>query len=338
MSPKAQHPLLARSAFSLIEVLVATAVLGLVMVILVSITDHVRKTYQFTRGKADQFKEARAAFETMARRISQATLNTYWDYDLPASPNYYVRQSELRFRTGQASMLLPPNTKTVTHAIFFQTQSGLVKDNKLAGLENLLNTCGYFIEFGDDSNIRPSILPGSFPKRYRFRLMELIEPSDELSLYKHTFDKREYKDFGWFRDPLTKNPRPARVLAENVVALIVWPKDPENNSLTSDYAYDSAPNNTPDQPWSEHQLPPLIHLTMVVIDEDSARRLADRYGDQMPDILKTWWFTQSNQSKYDEDMGWLRRQLTGEWEAKERVSFRIFTTTISLRGAKWNRL
>ncbi len=328
----------AARAFTIVEVLASTAVLALVLVLLVSMTDQVRKTYQFTKTKSEQFKEARAAFEAMTRRISQAVLNTYWDYDNPIKPTRYVRQSELRFRSGPASALLPPGTKTVTHAIFFQTLSGQVDDRtKYGGLENLLNTCGYFIEFGDDTAFRPPILPTSFPKSYRFRLMELVEPSEQLSLYKYTFSDRTYNQFRWFLDPLARNPRPTRVLAENVVALILWPKDPANNSLTSDYAYDTAPNNTPDQPWSEHQLPPMIQITMVVIDDESAKRLADFYGTSMPGFIQPHWFTVSTQAQFDDDMSWLKRQLNGEFNPKERVNYRIFNTTVALRGAKWNR-
>lgn len=73
------RPLRARAGFSILEVLAASAVLALLLVAMISMTDQVQKTYRSTVGKAEQFREARVAFESITRRLSQATLNTYWD-------------------------------------------------------------------------------------------------------------------------------------------------------------------------------------------------------------------------------------------------------------------
>jgi uncharacterized protein (TIGR02599 family) len=74
---------------------------------------------------------------------------------------------------------------------------------------------------------------------------------------------------------------------------------------------------------------------MVAIDEQSAARLAANYGNNMPDMIKPQWFTQT--SKYDDDLGWIRRQLSGEYDPKERCNYRIFTTNVAIRGSKWSR-
>ena len=70
-------------AFTLLEILVSCAALALLLVFMVSITGMVQTTYRRTQGKAEQFREARVAFEAITRRLAQSTLNTYWDYHYP---------------------------------------------------------------------------------------------------------------------------------------------------------------------------------------------------------------------------------------------------------------
>src|ERR1043165_7333896 len=68
------------SAFTLVELMVSTAVIVLIFATLLTMTDSTQRLTQSTSAKVEQFREARVAFEAMTRRISQATLNTYWDY------------------------------------------------------------------------------------------------------------------------------------------------------------------------------------------------------------------------------------------------------------------
>jgi uncharacterized protein (TIGR02599 family) len=174
-----------RAGFSILEVLVASAVLALLLVAMMSMTDQVQKTYRSTLGKAEQFREARVAFESITRRLSQATLNTYWDYDSPTTPTKYLRQSELRFLSGNASGLLSgvtPAISSTTHAVFFQAPFGFTSNSTYGGMESMVNTWGYFIEFGSDSVLRPDpVNTAGVPVKYRFRLYEMMEPSETLS-------------------------------------------------------------------------------------------------------------------------------------------------------------
>ena len=171
------------AGFTILELLVSIAVVSVLLVVLASVSGHVQKVYRSSMGKAEQFREARTAFEAITSRLAQAALNTYWDYDNPNNPTRYMRQSELRFQSGNAPALLG-NTYPPSHAIFFQAPLGLTTNSTAyGGLDNLLNTWGYFIEFGDDSNIRPGFLDTSgVAKRPRFRLMELSLPTENLAL------------------------------------------------------------------------------------------------------------------------------------------------------------
>ena len=334
-SPKfnAARPLRSRAGFSILEVLVASAVLALLLVAMLSMTDQVQKTYRSTLGKAEQFREARVAFESITRRLSQATLNTYWDYDSPTTPTKYLRQSELRFLSGQASAILPAISSS-THAVFFQAPFGFTSNSAdYGGMESMVNTWGYFIEFGSDSVLRPDpVNTAGVPEKYRFRLYEMMEPSESLSLYKYTGNSaasKTYKDKEWFTEPLGQPNRSSRVLAENIVALIFRPLDPSNASLTTNYTYDTAGDGAiATQTASEHQLPPYIEVTMVAIDEVSARRLEN--GTAPPDLGLTALFQST--SSYDTNLETLRTNLTSR-----KINYRIFTANVSIQGAKWSR-
>lgn len=156
---KARFPRARTRGFTLVELLVSIAVLVVIMGILLSITDQTQQTWKRTTGKIEQFREAREGFESMTRRLSQATLNTFWDYDDAKAPTRYVRQSELRFVVGDTATLAGSGRDYVSQGVFFQAPLGFTADGSSAdGLETLLNTWGYFIEYGEDRASRPNII------------------------------------------------------------------------------------------------------------------------------------------------------------------------------------
>ena len=72
-----------QGAFTIVEVLVASSVLLMIVVLLLNMVTQTSKSWKATTGKIEQFRAARDAFDTMTRRLGQATLNTYLDYDNP---------------------------------------------------------------------------------------------------------------------------------------------------------------------------------------------------------------------------------------------------------------
>ena len=133
-----------RSAFTLIEVLVSAAILVAILGFMVTVADQTSRIMRTTTGKVEQFREARAGFERITTRLSQATLNTYWDYDNPTTPTRYERRSELRFVTGDAGDLLGASNTNyrISHCVFFNAPLGLVKTDTYRGLGNVLNSVG----------------------------------------------------------------------------------------------------------------------------------------------------------------------------------------------------
>jgi uncharacterized protein (TIGR02599 family) len=341
----------AQDGFTVAELLVASAILALLVVLLLSMVTQTSKTWKATSGKIEEFRDARDAFDTITRRMGQATLNTYLDYDNPANPKAYMRQSELRFLSGTTTNILGNilTTTNPTMGVFFQAPNGFSTNSTNSILQNALNTWGYFIEYGSDSNSRPGFLPlGAPAPRYRYRLMELMEPTENLSVYNYTSGNRNYTNIDWISNSMA-NPtnRPAHVLSENVIALIVLPKlsptDVANmgsnysvSSLAPNFIYDSSQNlntNPIDANLNTHnQLPPVIQVTMVAVDETSAVRFANTYSNLMsansPQGYANLFQSASN----------LSTDLTnlGSILAAKQINYRIFTTDVMIKGAKWS--
>ena len=355
---------LQKRAFTLVELLVSMVIVVLLLLILVSITDQTRRTWTYTTSKVEQFRDSREAFESITRRISQATLNTYWDYDNPTTPKNYLRQSELRFISGSANALTGA-TNRPTHAVFFQAPLGFVQDTTTyAGinqLENLLNTWGYYLEWNSDKASRPAFLPASFPEHYRFRLMEMMEPSEKLTIYQYTSGltgttakNLTYTGKEWFTTPLAVAAQ-QRVVSDNIVALIILPRLsvsdeqqlikagtltnplPLGSNLAPNYSYDTTDTSQADANLNPHnQLPPEVLVTMVAVDEATFGRLQGSSAT-MPDYTKNLFQTAGDLSNkanagYAQDLDKLQTALQNA-----HLNYRIFSTTVSLKAAKWSR-
>lgn len=339
-----------RDAFTLVELMIAMAVLALVLVLMLTMVNHIAGLWQRTSGKIATFQEARAGFEAITRKLSQATLNTYWDYDPPVSlggvPQRYVRQSDLHFISGQAQQLIGSlaGAKTPTHAVFFQAPIGYSVAATTGAtdqqLENLLNTSGFFIQHGDTADDRPNFLKTMMPSRTRYRLMELWQPTEQFNLFTVTPGNTS-----WFRDALAAVPSPARPVSENIVALVLWPRRASTNvttGITLDYSYDSRRYvNLPGDELAEltrNQLPQIIQVTMVALDAASG----DRLEEDLPgkEILAPGALFASLGSAND-----LKAQ-TAIYEADlnrlvtflqdNRLNYQVFTTNVTIRQAKWS--
>lgn len=342
-------------------------ILTLVLLLLVSMTDSTRRLWTSTTSKIEAFREARGAFESVTRRLSQATLNTYLAYTYPMSggvqdttqaPISYARESELRFIAGPGTALLNGGN-TPSHAMFFQAPLGYISSanaTKYQNLENLLNTWGYFVEFADDSALRPAFIDSVNPpiaKRYRFRLMEMMEPSDALTLYKYTSGKSSYTGHDWFTVPMAATPRPVRSLAENIVALVILPKltpadeqslikdgtlnGPLGSNLAPTYAYDSTSTNPTAAINPKNQLCPIVQVTMIAVDEMSFSRLQGK-TTTMPDFGLSDLFKQVGSVSSASSPGYAKDLTTLQQTLQDRkLTYRVFTTDVSLRAAKWSR-
>lgn len=348
-------PTTARRGFTLVELIVGMAILLLMFGFLLVASDQMTKVLGSTTSKSEQFRSSRDAFERMTSRLSQATLNTYWGYDNDKAPTRYQRVSELRFVSDQADKLVgsrPGNR--LSHAVFFNAPLGLVDNTNYRGLENLLNTWGWFVEYGNDQDNRPKFIGTEVPVKWRWRLMEFSPPSENFLLYRYTNgmngsgvpNSTTYTGLDWVKSNnySTTSYRP---LVDNVIALVITPRlakaeevklgaTGDASPLAPDYSYDSTKPNANPSLNSKNQLPPVVQVTMVAIDEKSAEKL---------NLTSTDWnlFGVSNKFKqsadYTKDLSLespdpnaLERRLVAK-----RVGYRVFTTDVHIRAAKWSR-
>jgi uncharacterized protein (TIGR02599 family) len=337
-------------AFTLVEVLVSFSVVALLTVILASMVNATSSLWGQTRGRIEQFQQAREAFDALTRRLSEATLNTYYDYvDAAGNPRTtansatfvparYVRQSELRFLSGPN---LFQDQIHPSHAVFFQAPLGGSETQN--GVDQLLNTCGFYIELGLDSALLPPVL-GATHARERFRLMQLLEPSEGLSVYGHTRTPG-YRGTDWITQALAK-PAALSPVAENIIALVLLPKlAPQDQvsgghndaSLAPSYTYDSTASNAVAALNPKNQLPPVVQVTLVAISETSAKRMRTSENDDLKAQIDALFrsvgaATDSSQEGYAKDLQTLEAALVSR-----NIDYRVFSSNVTLKAAKWSR-
>lgn len=306
-----RSPALAR-AFTLLEVLIATAVLVLLLALLSSVTGLTFSTVKRSQSKIDQFSAARAGFERLTATLSQATLNTYWDYvyDSNGTLKAYERKSDLRF------LITDRNTSvSVGQEVFFQAPLALGTSNSLPS--GLLNAVGYWVSFGG-ADWKPAFHK---PNPYRYRLMEAIQPTEALTVFTST------------PVPLSSNSTGFPV-AENVIALVLWPRnspaqDPTGSQLSTNFTYNSGSNSA--LSVQKAQLPPVVDVTMIVIDEAAAARLQS--GQMEPktitDILSGRFRSVAN---FEDDLELVRQGLN-----QARINHLVLSAPVILRESKWSQ-
>ena len=156
-----------RAGFTLVELLVAMAILAIIMLLVTQMVGDTSKVWTKTSGKIDAFRQARLGFEEMTTELAQATTNTYWDYfnaagqnvaqwnatgtTAPFVPVAYGRQSELHFVSGNAKATgLADNAgntriyynNSYTHGIFFSCPLGYAAHSTYSVLNSLLTATG----------------------------------------------------------------------------------------------------------------------------------------------------------------------------------------------------
>lgn len=338
------------NAFTLIELLVSMAILAIIVVLMLTMVTQTSKTWKNTTGKIEEFRDARDGFQAITRRLGQATLNTYLDYNNVTNPTAYMRQSELRFLSGPTTTILTNLTTTnPTMAVFFQAPNGFATNTNNSILQNALNTWGYFIEYASDTNSLPAFLSPN--PRYRYRLIELMEPTESLSVYNYTSGNNSNTTTAWILNSMSQSyaSRPAHVIADNVIGLIILPKfDPadmakwnatnpstySDSSLASNYVYNSAINGNSNAPANimanlntHNQLPPVVQITLIAVDEQSAVRFATRYAN-LSNVMATNF---TNAANFTSDLSNVQSALV-----TNGLNYRVFTTDVMIKSAKWS--
>jgi uncharacterized protein (TIGR02599 family) len=319
-------------SFTLLEVLVAVTALFVILLVLAQAMDSADRAWK--SGATDPFADAQEAFETVAARLGDATLETYDDYadasgNFPTNsafvPDHVARRSDLAFACGPASgangLLAQSQRITAGCAVFFTAAEGATQAYAGQGLGRLLNDLGYFVEFGDD-NSEPAFLTVSH--RYRWRLRQVQQPSESLQVYAAATSA------SWIQQ-LVPPSAAVPMLAENVIALIVLPDRyaaDSGPSLAPAYSYDSRDSSNA---VTFNQLPPRLLLALVAIDELSAERLAAQNGASPPQLVPATLFQQGTPAQLASDLGTLDAALTAQ-----KIGHRIYRREIELPSGAWS--
>ncbi len=338
---------LRRRGFSLIELMVAMGILSVLMLMLTVLLDQIQKSWRFSEARVSQFREARVAFDAMTKNIGQASLNTYWelrDKDNDGIPDGYFRASELHFLSIEAPSLGASGTQTpVGKAIFFQAPLGF--SNEYRNLNNLFNGRGYFVAFGGDGAFRPRFIRSG--ERYRFRLMEFRPPAESNQVFadgQEELKNNSRQEFTkWFKQSAGVGTgsfeEHLNPLAENILAIIVTPRDSlevgvdsreETYSMIAPkFVYDSNDEGEGRSEFAQ-QVPPLVRVTMIAIDENAAVRLEQ--GSNMPNELgSAIQGLFENTQNYAEDVSKVAERLS-----ELNISHKIFSSLVMLRSSKWS--
>jgi uncharacterized protein (TIGR02599 family) len=339
-----------RFGFSLLEVLTALAILSVILMVILRITSETGRAWKNSSAKIQAFQNARMAFDIVNRSLKQASLNTYYDYyDASRSrrtttnsatfvPDIYGRYSELQFISGKKLITQPH--EQVTHSIFFQTPLSYTAQTSTFGkLSGLLNTVGFYIEFNSDQADRPfffSTLTSQSAARWRYRLVQLFQPTEQLSVYNVT-------DNSWFLNPVAASTPPVRLLAENIIACVVYPHLLDDttgtgvtstvSALTSDYEYNTRVTNwtSGSQPKTMNQLPPMVRIVLIAVDETSM--LHQPASSETPPSLGFDYGTVFQSSAaLSEDLKTVTDAL-----AAQHINYRVFQSDISLNEARWSQ-
>ena len=333
---RARRPL---AGFSLVELMVASAILAVMMGLISLAIRQMAGGIKTSTAKVDAFQSARTGFEAVSRTLGVATLNTYWDYfdssRQPRSaanastfqPATYGRQSDLHF-------LITNNFPSVSglelsgHSVFFQAPLGYFTNTSSTNPPGSLNPCCFFVAYGNDPT-KPNL--DGINHRPRFRLYQWLPSSESLTVISNS---GRITNSAWVTP--TNGVLP---LAENIIAFVI--RVPSTNSSgystnATNYGWNSlTPWSSGSQPAQMHQLPPLVNITMVAVEEAAVNRLAGTINNAS-DASRAMGISNfstlfTDEAQYDADLLRLETALSAK-----NIPYRTFTTTVPLRGSRWS--
>jgi uncharacterized protein (TIGR02599 family) len=348
--------------FSLLEMLLSTAILGGVMIIIGTAVNTMQNTWTRVRAKADVYRTVRVATEVMSRRLSQATLASRWEIPdnlVGSGQEAYLRESDLHFICAPAATLAGGGGSLVGHAVFFQAPLGIddvrAQDNTTLRHERLnqtLNAWGYFVRLSNNDPERPSFLNevgAASPRRQRFQLMEYRLPTDEMPVFdpvgnpdgrpQMATQTGQNQIRGWVANALrstTGSRGRLSVLAENVLVFLVRPisggtgpgtaQDVRKYDIAGDGVYDSRRHQwDPGSPLAErtrHRLPAALETTIVAAAEDSWARQGDFVVNQVRSAIEGRF---GQPADFAADMRSLRRTLDDL-----KIEYRVISRVVPL--------
>lgn len=215
------------------------------------------------------------------------------------------------------------------------------------------------------------------PKHTRYRLMEYSPPAELNQIYAAAYKPlvpivannsvsppiaaEAGHSKAWFTNDVAEieenetaaNRGRTRPVAENVIALVISPQVDTRSDTTVDpswiapqYEFDTTLKQNPGAPaptaatglqGTQNILPPLLKITMVVIDPPAAEKLArdEVLRSELTDTMKVLFVDaakySTEDSQYNKDLLTLTTFLTGK-----KLNHRVFTNTVVMKQARWS--
>ncbi|MGA7214166.1 MAG: prepilin-type N-terminal cleavage/methylation domain-containing protein [Terrimicrobiaceae bacterium] len=254
--------------FSLLELLVATAVFVGLALILVSIAASLSSFWQMGIAHNERRSSALSAFSRMARDLRFATL--------PPDPS----ATNFQFVINPASV---GTNYSLPQSVFWQAPVASDRSNGNMAL------VGYFVQWVSETNSRPA------PKLCRLVVdsnYSMQKPSDFVS------DKLIASSA-----PATKDSGYAGQLAENVLGLWLQPLDQRKNPILTNAKAQAFPNgqfdstkgytvtltNAPGTLVFPSALPASLEVALVAVDARTAKRLLGRPAEKPGAATSDMW-------------------------------------------------
>jgi uncharacterized protein (TIGR02599 family) len=332
------------TAFTLVEVLVSITILTMILLIVTSVIGQAQRSWKLASSRLGQFRESRLAFEAVVRNLRQSIIDSQYDYDWDAmvasgainnpleAPGVIQLTADLGFVCGPTPALfngVGSGTNLAGNGILFQAPLGFTGNPDLVSLRSLLNTRGYFVQFGDDQRFLPQGLRTKLQPRGRYRLLE-FRPTAEVN---NVFADGP----AWATQDVNAGVDGNLVpLAENIVLFVaacVFPQTgpgaaavkfgEEPAIMNTDYnSYTATGVTTP------YTLPSGVRITMVSIDETSAARLSIEYGNGSPNLLGRSGVSFANPANLNNDL-----EKFGQFLTSERINYRAYSAYVVIPAA-----
>jgi uncharacterized protein (TIGR02599 family) len=188
--------------------------------------------------------------------------------------------------------------------------------------------------------------PTEYLQIYKLNLREMDQSASKEKVYEW-FTEGSYSVNSDWNTSLTDRDtegffRTTRVVAENIVAMILHPRESDEkresgkDELAPDYHFCSRRFQ-----WggggdlatrTRHQLPPVIDITFVAVDETSFNQFVAREGiksaDDDPQLLNKDLFKKAREFRKD------LRALEDTLKSK-KLDYRVFNTSLRIRESKW---
>jgi uncharacterized protein (TIGR02599 family) len=194
--------------------------------------------------------------------------------------------------------------------------------------------------------------------------MEFRQPAHELQLFEMTqgADAKpvmpdltgQRQIYEWFNEPLQEAKsdlarRRATVVAENILAVILSPRSPqereaaargarekEDFDIAEEYLYDSRrhqwDSGSKEAVRSRHRLPPAVDIMLIALDEMDFAKLTEseaiQAGTQLREAVKGR-FRRAEQ--FENDLGSLEGDLN-----RRKMRYRVLRATVAIPGGRWS--